>query len=93
MASARSSQKGIEWKMPFDFVAQVRCFFGLARASSNAYRMIRSMPRREKTLSCTTISASEPSKVRPPSVEYSPSLFSLTTTKSMSPASRPRRGD
>ena len=36
MARKRSSQYGIVIVMPFDLVAEVRCFFGRRRASSNA---------------------------------------------------------
>ena len=36
MAAKRSSQKGMVIAMPFDLVAEVRCFFGRERASSNA---------------------------------------------------------
>ena len=35
-ASKRSSQNGMVWMMPFDLVAEVRCFAGRARAFSNA---------------------------------------------------------
>ena len=35
-ASTRSSQYGMVMEMPFDFVAEVRCFFGRRCASSNA---------------------------------------------------------
>ena len=51
------------------------------------------MPRRVKTLVCSTISSSVPSKLRPPMAEYSPSLFSRTTMKSMSPGCRSASGD
>ena len=37
--------------------------------------------------------ASVPSKLRPPTAEYSPSLFSRTTMKSMSPGSRSASGE
>ena len=37
IASTRSSQYGIVIEMPFDLVAEVRCFFGRLCASSNAY--------------------------------------------------------
>ena len=36
--------------------------------------------------------APEPSKIRPPIDEYSPSVFSRTTQKSISPGSRPASG-
>ena len=44
-------------------------------------------------LVCCTISCSVPSKLRPPIDEYSPSLFSRTTMKSMSPGLRSARGE
>ncbi len=58
IASTRSSQYGMVMEMPFDLVAEVRCFFGRERASSNAYFRIRSTPRRVKVLCCTTTSSS-----------------------------------
>ena len=36
MASTRSSQYGIVMAMPFDLVAEVRCFFGREAASWKA---------------------------------------------------------
>src|SRR5216683_1987255 len=79
--------------MPFDLVAEVRCFFGRPLASSNAYLSMRSTPALVKVLCCTTVSRSVPSKMRPPIDEYSPSVFSRTTQKSMSPCLRPASGD
>jgi len=79
--------------IPFDFVAEVRCFFGRERASSKAYRRIRSTPLRVNTDSWITVSFSVPSNIRPPTDEYSPSLFSRTTQKSMSPGLRSRSGE
>ena len=38
--------------MPFDLVAEVRCFFGRVIASSNAYFRMRSVPWRVSTVSC-----------------------------------------
>jgi hypothetical protein len=55
--------------------------------------MIRSTPRRVKMLDWITTSSSVPSKLRPPIEEYSPSLFSRTTMKSMSPGFRSASGD
>ena len=49
---------------------------------------MRSTPLRENTDSWNTISRSVPSNIRPPTDEYSPSVFSRTTTKSMSPGLR-----
>ena len=48
---------------------------------------------RENTDSWNTISRSVPSNMRPPTDEYSPSVFSRTTTKSMSPGLRLASGD
>ena len=78
MAANRSSQKGMEWNRPFDLVADVRCFAGRFDASSKAKRITRSTPMRVNTLSCTTNSRSVPSNMRPPTLEYSPSVFSRT---------------
>jgi hypothetical protein len=44
-----SSQKTMLWAMALDLVMEVRCFFR-ERACSKAKRMIRSVPRRVKTL-------------------------------------------
>ena len=74
--------------MPFDLVAEVRCFFGVLRASSKANFSTRSTPMRVITVSCTTTSRSVPGNMRPPIEEYSPSVFSRTTQKSMSPGLR-----
>ena len=93
IARKRSSQYGIVIEMPFDLVADVRCFAGRVRASSNAKRMMRSTPLRENTDSWNTISRSVPSYMRPPTDEYSPSVFSRTTTKSMSPGLRLASGE
>ena len=79
--------------MPFDLVAEVRCFFGVLRASSKANFSTRSTPMRVNTVSCTTTSRSVPANMRPPIAEYSPSVFSRTTQKSMSPGLRPASGD
>ena len=40
------------------------------------------------TVSCITISRSVPEKIRPPMLEYSPSVFSRTMYMSISPGSR-----
>ena len=71
--------------MPFDLVAEVKCFFGVLRASSKENFSTRSTPMRVNTVSCITTSRSVPGKMRPPIEEYSPSVFSRTTQKSMSP--------
>ena len=44
IASTRSSQYGMVMAMPFDLVADVRCFFGVFRASSKANFRTRSTP-------------------------------------------------
>ncbi len=85
IALKRSSQYGMVIAMPLDFVAEVTCFFLRVFASSKAKRMMRSVPRFENTESCVTNSWSVPAYMRPPIDEYSPSLFSRTTQKSMSP--------
>ena len=72
IASTRSSQYGIVIAMPFDLVAEVRCFFGVFCASSKANFSTRSTPMRVNTVSCTTISRSVPGNARPPIDEYSP---------------------
>ena len=43
---------------------------------------------RDITVSCITISRSVPSYMRPPMLEYSPSVFSRTISMSMSPGLR-----
>ena len=78
IAAKRSSQYGMVIEMPLDFVADVTCFLRV-RASSKAYFMMRSVPLREKTESCVTISRSVPSYTRPPTPPYSPSVFSRIT--------------
>jgi hypothetical protein len=79
IAANRSSQYGIVNVIPFDLVAEVTCFFGRVIASSNAYFMIRSVPLRVSTVCWETNSRSVPSNIRPPTDEYSPSVFSRTT--------------
>jgi hypothetical protein len=54
---------------------------------------MRSVPLRVNTASWTTNSSSVPAPNRPPSWEYSPSEFSRTTQKSMSPGSTSRSGE
>ncbi len=66
-------------EMPFDLVADVTCRRGRFLASSNANFMMRSTPLRVKVDICTTVSRSVPSNMRPPTEEYSPSVFSRTT--------------
>src|SRR6185369_11657060 len=75
-------------EMPLDLVAEVRCFFDLDCASSNANFRMRSTPTRVITVCCVTNSRSVSGNIRPPTEEYSPSVFSRTTQKSMSPGLR-----
>jgi hypothetical protein len=65
--------------MPLLFVAEVRCFFSRFWARSKAYRRMRSTPVRVMTVSWMTVSRSVPSNILPPTLEYSPSVFSRTT--------------
>ena len=51
------------------------------------------MPRRVNTEVCTATSSGKPLYWKPPTLAYSPSVFSRMTTMSMSPLSMPRRGD
>src|SRR5260370_8558248 len=93
IASTRSSQYGIVIEMPLDFVAEVRCFFGRDCARSNANFKIRSTPIRVMTVCWVTNSRAVSGNIRPPTEEYSPSVFSRTTQKSISPGLRPASGD
>src|SRR6185369_3130560 len=81
ISAKRSSQYGIVIEMPFDLVHEVRCLPRL-RASSNAYFRIRSVPFLENVASWVTTSRSVPSYIRPPTLPYSPSVFSRITTRS-----------
>ena len=65
--------------MPFDLVAEVRCFLGRRCARSKANLRMRSVPWRVKIDSWITVSRSVPSNMRPPTAEYSPSVFSRMT--------------
>ena len=78
--------------MPLLLVATVRCLRGRDCASSKAYFSTRSVPKRLNTDSCITTSRSVPSNITPPRLVYSPSVFSRTMKKSMSPALRPASG-
>jgi hypothetical protein len=80
-------------EMPLDLVAEVRCFFGRDCASSNANFRIRSTPIRVITVCWVTNSRSVSGNIRPPTDEYSPSVFSRTTQKSISPGFRLASGD
>src|ERR1700693_5552111 len=93
IASTRSSQYGMVIEMPLDLVAEVKCFFGRDCARSNANFNIRSTPIRVITVSWITNSRSVPGNILPPTDEYSPSVFSRTTQKSMSPGLRLASGD
>ena len=79
MALKRSSQYGMVMAMPFDLVAEVTFLRDRVMASSNAYFKMRSTPLRVKIDCCIAISRSVPSNKRPPTAEYSPSVFSRTT--------------
>ena len=71
----------------FDLVTDVSSFLRLRwRASSKAKRITRSVPWRVKIADCTATSWGTPGVQRPPTCAYSPSVFSRTTTKSISPA-------
>ncbi len=74
--------------MPLLLVAEVRRRRGRFIASSNAYCSTRSMPMRDMTVSWIASSRSLPSYMRPPTLEYSPSVFSRTISMSMSPGCR-----
>ena len=91
-AAKRSSQNGIVWMIPLDFVAEQMRPDRVA-ASSHAYCMTRSVPRRVNTDSWTASSSSVPWCRRPPISEYSPSLFSRTITMSTSSGAMSRRGE
>jgi hypothetical protein len=74
--------------IPFDLVAEITCFFMRLEAISNAYRKIRSTPRRVNTDCCVANSKSVPANIRPPTDRFSPSLLPRTTMKSISPYTR-----
>jgi hypothetical protein len=71
--------------MPLLLVADVNLRRGRCIAASNANFSTRSTPTRDITVCCITISRSPPSYMRPPMLEYSPSVFSRTISISMSP--------
>ena len=79
MAAKRSSQYGMVMAMPLDLVAEVTLRRARCMASSKANFMMRSVPLRVKIDCCIAISRSVPSNRRPPTDEYSPSVFSRTT--------------
>ena len=55
--------------------------------------MIRSQPRRVKTALWTPSSSGKPMYWKPPTLAYSPSVFSRITTMSMSQGALPESGD
>ena len=65
--------------MPLDLVAEVSFLRGRVIANSKANLMIRSVPTRVRMDCCETNSRSVPGNIRPPTEEYSPSVFSRTT--------------
>ena len=71
--------------MPLLLVADVSLRRGLDAANSKANFSTRSTPWRDITVCCMTISRSVPSNMRPPMLEYSPSVFSRTIHMSMAP--------
>src|SRR5437667_41140 len=75
-------------EIPLDLVAEVRCRFGRDCARSNANFKMRSTPIRVITVCWLTNSRGVSGNIRPPTDEYSPSVFSRTTQKSMSPGLR-----
>ncbi len=79
MATTRSSHHGMVMAMPLDLVAEVSFFRGRLWASSKANLSTRSVPWRVITVSWITTSRSVPSNILPPTLEYSPSVFSRTT--------------
>ena len=89
-SSTTSSQNGIVWMIPFDFVADTRRP-SRSSARRKAWRAIRSIPCRVKIACWEASSLGRPRYIRPPTSEYSPSTFSRTTTMSISasPASGP----
>ena len=85
IASTRSSQYGMVIEMPLLLVAEVSLRRGRCIACSKANFSTRSTPMRDMMVCCITISRSLPSYMRPPMLEYSPSVFSRTISMSMSP--------
>ena len=65
--------------MPFDLVALVSFFRLRVIASSKAYFITRSVPMRVRMDCWETNSRSVPGNIRPPTLLYSPSVFSRTT--------------
>src|ERR1700722_4520461 len=62
MALTRSSQYGMVIEMPFDFVAEVRCFLGRLSARSNANFKTRSTPTRVVPCLCNNPPSPRPGK-------------------------------
>ncbi|SAL04539.1 hypothetical protein AWB83_07035 [Caballeronia ptereochthonis] len=92
ISAARASHHGMLIEMPLLLVATVS-FFSRRCARSKANFSTRSAPLRVKIDVCVTNSRSVPSNIVPPTDEYSPSVFSRTIMKSMSPALRLASGD
>lgn len=92
-ALATSSQSTIPFRCALLFVTTVNSLRGRFRAVSNANRMMRSTPCREKIDTSVATSHGLPACERPPWPAYSPSLFSRMITQSRSPVLHFRRGD
>ena len=86
VSSTTWSQNGMVWMIPLDLVAEIR--WPVRRiAWSMAYSATRVTPARVNTASWRAISPGCPRWMRPPTSEYSPSVFSRTTRMSTWPAS------
>jgi len=94
IASTRSSQYGMVIEMPLDLVATSGASSARDCASSNANFRMRSTPIRVITVCCVTNFAVR-YREHPPADggKYSPSVFSRTTQKSISPGFRLASGD
>ena len=82
----RSSQNGMVWMMPFDFVAEVRLPIAALWRSSKSEPYGAASTLRGCRLTSWTASSSAVPRCRCAAdlSRYSPSLFSRTTTRSMS---------
>ncbi len=81
---AISSHITIAWRCALLLVTTVRSFLGRDRARRKAKRRIRSTPARVIIETSVATSIGRPWWTRPPTPEYSPSLFSRTITQSRS---------
>lgn len=90
---ATSSQSTIPLRCALLFVTTVSCLRSRFAAVSNANRIMRSTPAREKMDVSVAISQGNPRCERPPWPAYSPSLFSRTITQSSCPGAQLRSGD